>query len=617
MARLQSVAELEKWRQDIVSARDPNKPCITVCGGTGCRALEAQAVADAFRAEVKAQGLEAKVDVKITGCHGFCERGPLVVIFPERIFYPGVAPKHVPDIVSKTIAKGEIIESLLYEDPATGQKVVHEYEVPFYKLQDRVLMDNNGLIDPTKIEDYIAVGGYKALAKVLFEMTPDQVIEEIKRSGLRGRGGAGFPTGRKWADARHEPGDVKYVIINADEGDPGAYQDRSLVEGNPHSILEGLIIGAYAVGAHQGFIYIRHEYPMALQYIMKAAQQAEERGLIGKNILGSGFDFTFALNEGAGAFVCGESSALMRSMEGLSGEPRAKRIHATEKGLWDKPTVLNNVKTWAAVPHIIGRGADWFASIGTKTSKGTMIFSLVGKVNNTGLVEVPMGITVRRLVNEIGGGLRNGKQLKAVQTGGPSGGCLPESLADTPVDYESLTAAGSMMGSGAMIVMDEDTCMVDTARYFMHFNSEESCGKCTACREGAKRMYDILEEITHGRGKEEDLQQLELLARTTRNAALCALGRTAPNPVLTTMRYFRDEYEAHIKDKKCPAGVCKDLITFSVIAENCTGCGVCKRNCPQEAISGEKKQVHVIDEDKCIRCGICREVCKFDAIKVE
>lgn len=617
MAKLQSLAELEQWRQEIVSARDPNKPVITVCGGTGCRALEAQAVADAFSAEVRAQGLEGKVDIKITGCHGFCERGPLVVIFPERIFYPGVAIKHVPDIVSKTIVKGEVIESLLYKDPATGTKVVHEYEVPFYREQGRVLMELNGLIDPTKIEDYIAVGGYKALAKVLFEMTPDQVIEEIKRSGLRGRGGAGFPTGRKWEDARREPGDVKYVIINADEGDPGAYQDRSLVEGNPHSILEGLIIGAYAVGAHEGFIYIRHEYPMALQYIRHAAQQAEEYGLIGKNILGSGFDFSFDLTEGAGAFVCGESSALMRSMEGLPGEPRAKRIHATEKGLWDKPTVLNNVKTWAAVPHIITRGADWFASIGTATSKGTMIFSLVGKVNNTGLVEVPMGITVRQLVNDIGGGIRNGKKLKAVQTGGPSGGCLPESLADTPIDYESLTKAGSMMGSGAMIVMDENTCMVDTARYFMHFNMDESCGKCTACREGTKRMADILEDITHGRGKDGDVERLELLARTTRNGALCALGRTAPNPVLTTLRYFHDEYEAHIKDKRCPAGVCKDLITFSVIIENCTGCGVCKRNCPQEAISGEKKEPHVIDPAKCIRCGICREVCRFDAIKVE
>jgi NADH:ubiquinone oxidoreductase subunit F (NADH-binding)/(2Fe-2S) ferredoxin/Pyruvate/2-oxoacid:ferredoxin oxidoreductase delta subunit len=617
MAKLQSVAELERWRQDIVSARDPNKLCITVCGGTGCRALGAQAVADAFCAEVKTQGLEDKVDVKITGCPGFCEQGPLAVILPERILYRAIAPKDVPAIVSKTVAKGEIIESLLYEDPATGKKVVHEYEVPFYKEQERVLLENNGLIDPTKIEDYVAVGGYKALAKVLFEMTPDQVIEEIKRSGLRGRGGAGFPTGRKWADARHEPGDVKYVIINADEGDPGAFQDRGLVEGNPHSILEGLIIGAYAVGAHEGFIYIRHEYPMALELIQRAAQQAEEYGLIGKNILGSGFDFSFGLNEGAGAFVCGESSALMRSMEGLAGEPRAKRIHATESGLWDKPTVLNNVKTWATVPQIINRGADWFAAMGTETTKGTMIFSLVGKVNNTGLVEVPMGVTVRHLVNDIGGGIRDGKRFKAVQTGGPSGGCLPESLADTPVDYESLTKAGSMMGSGAMIVMDEDTCMVDTARYFMHFNSDESCGKCTACREGVRRMYDILEEITHGRGKEEDLERLELLARTTRNGALCGLGRTAPNPVLTTLRYFRDEYEAHIKDKKCPAGVCKDLITFSVIAENCTGCGLCKRNCPQDAITGEKKQVHVIDPQKCIRCGICREVCRFDAIKVE
>jgi NADH-quinone oxidoreductase subunit F len=608
---------LETWRKDVLATRDPNKQTITICGGTGCRALEGQAVSDAFHAGLAAQGLASQVDVKMTGCHGFCERGPLVVIFPQRIFYPGVTAKAVPDIVPKTIAKGEIIEKLLYEDPATGKKITYEYDVPFYREQRRVLMEDNGLIDPTSIEDYVAVGGYKALAKVLSEMTPDQVIEEVKRSKLRGRGGAGFPTGRKWEDARKAPGDTKYVIINADEGDPGAYQDRSLIEGNPHSVLEGLLIGAYAVGAHRGFIYIRNEYPMAVQYITKAAKDAEAYGLLGENILGSGFSCTFDVHRGAGAFVCGESSALMRSMEGKPGEPRSKRIHATESGLWDKPTVLNNTKTWALVPHIINRGADWFNSIGTEGSKGTMVFSLVGKVNNTGLVEVPMGITIRRLINDIGGGIRDGKKLKAVQTGGPSGGCIPESLADSQVDYESLTKVGSMMGSGAMIVLDEDTCMVDTARYFMGFNSSESCGKCTACREGVVRMYNILERITHGKGEEGDIAQLELLGETTRNGALCALGRTAPNPVLTTLRYFRDEYEAHIKDKKCPAGVCKDLISFSVLADKCTGCGLCKRNCPQEAISGEKKQAHVIDQQKCIRCGICREVCRFDAIKVE
>ncbi len=617
MARLTSVAGLEEWRQEIVAGRDPNKPTIVVCGGTGCRALNSEEVSVAFRKELEARKLASKVEVRMSGCPGFCERGPLVVVFPEKIFYTGVAAKDVPEIVSSTIEKGEVVERLLYQDPRSGEKIVHEHDVPFYKEQHRILMKDNSLIDPTKIEDYVAIGGYRALAKVLTEMTPEQVVSEIKRSGLRGRGGAGFPTGRKWEECVHAEGDVKYVIINADEGDPGAFQDGSLVEGNPHSILEGLIIGGFAVGAHEGFIYIRNEYPMAVEHIRLAAQQAEEHGLLGKNILGSGFDFSFDMHRGAGAFVCGESSALMRSMEGYAGEPRAKRVHATERGLWDKPTVLNNVKTWASVPPIINNGADWFASIGTEGSKGTMVFSLVGKVNNTGLVEVPMGITLRQLVEDIGGGIRGGKKLKAIQTGGPSGGCVPDSLLDLPVDYDSLAKAGSMMGSGAMIVMDEDTCMVDMARYFLGFSSVESCGKCTACREGVTRMYNILDDIVHGRGKEGDLELLAEVANATKDGALCGLGKTAPNPVLTTLRYFRDEYEAHIHDKRCPAGVCKDLITFSISTEDCTGCGLCLRNCPQNAISGEKKQPHVIDETKCIRCGICREVCRFDAVKVE
>jgi len=617
MARINSPAELEKWRETILASRDPSKPCITVCGGTGCRALGSETVRAAFREELREQGLEAKVDLRMTGCHGFCERGPLVVIFPERIFYPGVTPKDVPEIVSKTIVGGEVIERLLYEDPLTGKKIVHEPDVPFYKEQKRILLKDNGLIDPTKIEDYIAVGGYKALAKALFEMTPEEVIEEIKRSGLRGRGGAGFPTGRKWEACRRAKGEVKYIICNADEGDPGAYQDRSLVEGNPHSILEGIIIGAYAVGAHEGFIYIRNEYPLAVEHISLAIQQAEEYGLLGEDILGSGFDFTFKVHRGSGAFICGESSAMMRSIAGFPCEPRAKRVHATERGLWDRPTVLNNVKTWASVPHIINNGADWFAQMGTEKSKGTMVFSLVGKVNNTGLVEVPMGATLRHLIYDIGGGIKEGKKFKAVQTGGPSGGCIPESLLDLPIDYERLTEAGSIMGSGGMIVMDEDTCMVDVARYFLGFTLDESCGKCTACREGGKRMYEILDRIVHGQGREGDIELLEELSQAMKEGSLCALGRMAPNPVLTTIRYFRDEYEAHIREKRCPAGVCTDLITFSIIEENCTGCGVCLRNCPQGAISGEKKKPHVIDPDKCIRCGICREVCKFDAIRVE
>jgi NADH:ubiquinone oxidoreductase subunit F (NADH-binding)/(2Fe-2S) ferredoxin len=617
MDRIRTVDELKRLRDSIVAARDPSKPCITVCGGTGCRALGAESVTTAFREEIAGNGLEGKVDIRMTGCHGFCERGPLVVIFPEKIFYHGATPDDVSEIVSETIASEKIIDRLLYEDPLTGQKIVREPEVPFYKRQQRILMGKNGLIDPTRIEDYIALDGYQAAAKALLEMSPEEVIETIKRSGLRGRGGAGFATGRKWESCRRADGEIKYAVCNADEGDPGAYQDRSLIEGNPHAILEGMIIGAYAIGAHEGFVYIRMEYPLAMHHLQIAIQQAEECGLLGENILGSGFDFTVNIHRGAGAFVCGESSALMRSMAGFAGEPRAKHVHATEKGLWDKPTTLNNVKTWASVPHIINKGADWFAQMGTEKSKGTMVFSLVGKINNTGLVEVPMGITLRELIYNIGGGIPGDKKFKAVQTGGPSGGCIPESLLDLPVDYEKLNEAGSMMGSGGMIVMDEDTCMVDVARYFSNFNRDESCGKCTACREGVARMHQILDEITHGRGREGDIEMLEGLSQAIKDASLCALGRTAPNPVLTTIRYFRDEYEAHIKDKRCPAGVCTDLIRYFIIPENCTGCMVCLRNCPEEAISGEKQEVHVIDQDKCIRCGICREVCKFDAVGVE
>ncbi|MEA3459886.1 MAG: SLBB domain-containing protein, partial [Chloroflexota bacterium] len=463
MAKMRSATELEKWRESILASRDPSKLCITVCGGTGCRALGSKGVNAAFGEELKKQDLEAKVDLKMTGCPGFCEQGPLAVIFPERMLYVGITPEDVPEIISKTIVGGEVIERLLYEDPLTGERIIHEPDVPFYREQKRILLRDSGLIDPIKTEDYIAVGGYSALAKALFEMTPDEVIEEIKQSGLRGRGGAGFPTGRKWEACRRARGEIKYVICNGDEGDPGAFQDRGLMEGNPHSILEGIIIGAYAVGAHEGFIYIRNEYPMAVEHISLAAQQAEEYGFLGEDILGSGFDFTFKIHRGAGAFVCGESSAMMRSIAGFPCEPRAKHVHATERGLWDRPTVLNNVKTWASVPHIINNGADWFAQMGTEKSKGTMVFSLVGKVNNTGLVEVPMGATLRHLIYDIGGGIKGGKKFKAVQTGGPSGGCIPESLLDLPIDYERLAEAGSIMGSGGMIVMDEDTCMVDMA----------------------------------------------------------------------------------------------------------------------------------------------------------
>jgi NADH-quinone oxidoreductase subunit F len=618
MANQTSIAdlELERQRTKILAERDPSKLSIMVCGGSGCLALNSDELSIALNQALTDQGVQTKVELKTVGCRGFCEQGPLVVVHPERIFYTQVKPKDAAEIVSKTIIQGEIIERLLYEDPQTGQKIKHEPEVPFYKEQKRILLKNSGLIEPRKIDDYIATGGYKALEKALLEMTPEAVIEEIKKSDLRGRGGAGFPTGRKWELCRLAAGDIKYVICNADEGDPGAFQDRSLIESNPHSILEGIIIGAYAIGARHGYIYIRNEYPLAVKLIRLAAQQAKEYGLLGENILGSGFSFDFEIQLGAGAFVCGEETALMASIEGRIGEPRARPPYPAESGLWGKPTNINNVKTWAWVPNIINNGAEWFSQMGTEKSKGTTIFSIVGKVKNTGLVEVPMGISLRELIENIGGGSSTDKKLKAVQTGGPSGGCIPESLWHLPVDYDSLREAGSMMGSGGMIVMDESTCMVDMARYFLNFSKFESCGKCTACREGAKRMYEILDYITRGFGQEGDIELLESLGQSVKAGSLCGLGQTIPNPVLTTIRYFREEYEAHIKDKSCPAGVCKELITFYVVPDKCTGCGVCARYCADNAISGEKGKPYAIDEEKCARCGMCREVCNFDAVLV-
>ncbi|MCD4810342.1 MAG: 4Fe-4S binding protein, partial [Methanosarcinales archaeon] len=478
----------------------------------------------------------------------------------------------------------------------------------------RLILGNNSKIDPHSIEDYIAIGGYSALAKVLGGMQPMDVVDEIKNSGIRGRGGGGFPTGRKWESTRNAQGDIKYVICNADEGDPGAFMDRSILEGNPHSVLEGMIIGAYAIGSNEGYVYVRNEYPLALKNINLAIKQARETGLLGDNILGSGFNFDLKVNRGGGAFVCGESTALMASLEGKTGEPRAKYIHTSDKGLWDRPSNLNNVETWANIPLIINNGADWYSAIGTESSKGTKVFSLVGKINNTGLVEVPMGMTLREIIFDIGGGIPDGKAFKAVQTGGPSGGCIPESLIDLPVDYDRLTEVGSMMGSGGMIVMDEDTCMVDVARYFINFLMEESCGKCVPCREGLLRMGEILTDITEGRGRMEDLDLIQDLSEVLKDASLCGLGQTAPNPVMSTLKYFRDEYEAHIKDHKCPAGVCTELITYSIDAGNCTGCGLCLKKCPAEAITGETKQPHVLDTGKCIKCGICYDVCKFDAV---
>ncbi len=597
--------------------RDPSRPLVAVCSTTGCAASGAKAVLEAFQHEMASAGLDRTITLKATGCHGFCERGPIVVIYPQKVFYQRVKAEDVKEIIDTTLLKGQIVSRLLYTDPNTGEAITHEDDIPFYKRQQRILYANNGRIDPTSVEDYVALGGYAALSKALTGISPDTVIDIVKRSGLRGRGGAGFATGRKWESARAAHGQPKYVICNADEGDPGAFMDRSLLEANPHSVLEGIIIGAYAVGASTGYIYVRNEYPLAVKHIGIALQQARELGLLGKNILGSGFDLEIKISRGGGAFVCGESSALMRSVEGRVGEPRDKDIHATESGLWELPTVLNNVKTWASVPHIINRGAEWYSAIGTEKSKGTMVFSLVGKINNTGLVEVPMGTRLRELIYDIGGGVPGGHKFKAVQTGGPSGGCIPEQLLDLPVDYEALTEAGSMMGSGGMIVMDDRTCMVDVARYFLDFTRDESCGKCTPCREGVQRMFETLTDICAGKGQEGDIELLEELGHVAQESALCQLGKTAPNPVLSTLRYFRSEYEAHIKDKRCPAGVCRALIHYFVLTDKCTGCGVCRRNCPEAAISGEKKQPHVIDPAKCIRCGLCADVCKFGAIGVE
>jgi NADH-quinone oxidoreductase subunit F len=620
MTKINSPAELEEFRKGILSKRDPNKPCIAVCTGTGCLALGAQKVVAAIKEELKKQNLENKVDiadVRETGCPGFCERGPVMVIYPEEICYLQVQPGDAEEIITQTILGKKVIDRLLYVDSGTGENAVHESEIPFYKNQMRLIIGNNIKIDPKSIEDYIAVGGYSALVKALFDETPEQVVDVVKASGLRGRGGAGFSTGTKWEFARNSADDTKYVVVNADEGDPGAFMDRAILEGNPHSILEGLTIGAYAIGAHQGYIYVRQEYPLAVENVTIAIKQAEEHGLLGKNILGSGFDFTVEVQQGAGAFVCGEETALLRSLEGKPGEPKARPPYPAVKGLWDKPTNINNVETWANISLIINKGADFLGSIGTARSKGTKIFSLVGKVNNTGLVEVPMGITLRDIIYKVGGGVPGGKKFKAVQTGGPSGGCIPEEQLDIAVDFDELAKVGAIMGSGGMIVMDEDTCMVDVAKYFLHFLTEESCGKCVPCREGIRQMLKILTNITEGKGKESDIEVLEKICKATGSASLCALGKTAPSPVLSTLRYFRDEYEAHIKDKRCPALSCKELIAYYIDPEKCQACMTCFKKCPAEAIIGGKNTIHVIDQEKCTKCGTCFEVCptRFSAVK--
>jgi NADH-quinone oxidoreductase subunit F len=617
MRKIKSASDLERWREDSISKQKQFEMVISVCGGTGCHVYGCKKVRDQFAKSLKKDGAKKKIRLKFTGCRGFCERGPIVTIQPHGIFYQKVQEKDVPLILSETIGQGKILEHLLYEDAVTKRKVTSEKEVPFYKAQYRLVMGNNGLIEPSKIEDYIEIGGYRALSKALFEMEPDQIIDEIKASGLRGRGGAGFPTGKKWEDCRKASGDIKYIVCNCDEGDPGAYMDRSLLEGNPHCVLEGMIIGAFAIGASQGFIYVRHEYPIACKNAEIAIKQARKAGLLGKDILGSGFSFDVEIAKGGGAFVCGESTALVASIEGRVGEPRSKQIHTVTRGLWGKPTNLNNVETWANVPLIINRGSQWFSSIGTEKSKGTKIFSLVGKVKNTGLVEVPMGITLEKIIFDIGGGQQDGRRIKAVQTGGPSGGCIPASLFDLPVDFDSLTQVGSMMGSGGMIVMDEGTCMVDVAKYFVHFLQEESCGKCLPCREGLKRMGEILDNITEGKGDEESLSLLEELAEVVADTSLCGLGKTAPNPVLSALRYFRPEFEAHIVHKRCPAAVCTSLIQYSISEADCTGCGACSKVCPTQAIKGEKKQGHRILFELCSKCGSCKDVCKANAVMVQ
>lgn len=585
---------------------------ILICTGSGCPG--APMIVEALKEELIKRKLENEVRIVQIGCPGFCSQGPLMIIYPEGILYCEVSPDDVPEIVEETIIKGRTVKRLLYKDPIAAQLVTHYSEIPFYKKQKRVILKNCGLIDPENIDEYIAEGGYEALGKTLFEMSPENVIEEIKKSGLRGRGGAGFPTGLKWEFTKNARGEKKYIICNGDEGDPGAFMDRSILEADPHSVIEGMLIAGYAIGVNEGFIYCRAEYALAIRHLKIAISQAMDYGLICENILGSDFSFRITIKEGAGAFVCGEETALIASIEGRRGEPRTRPPYPAAKGLWGMPTNINNVKTYANVPRIILNGWEWFSSIGTETSKGTMVFALTGQINNIGLIEVPMGITLGEIIYDIGGGIPKGKKFKAVQTGGPLGGCLSTESLNTPIDYESLKETGAVMGSGGMIVVDEDTCMVEFAKYFLKFSTDESCGKCVPCRVGGKKMYEILNNITEGKGKLEDLDEIENLAKFMEQASLCALGQLTPGPVISTLKLFRDEYVAHIVDKRCPAGQCIPLITFYIDEEKCKGCLLCLKNCPVNAISGEKKKPHKIDIELCIKCGICRDVCKFDAV---
>jgi len=618
MNRVSSLPEFQTLQVGLANDWDETRPCLRVCDGTGCRALGSHEVLLALRGALAQAGLAEAIEVVGTGCPGFCECGPLITVYPQRISYQRVRPADVQEIVQKTMLGGEVIERLLYTDPQTGAHIHHEPDLPFYRNQQRLVLALNGRIDPTRIEDYLACGGYRGLVKALSTLTPEEVIGEVRRSGLRGRGGAGFPTARKWELCREnvlKTGEGT-IICNADEGDPGAFMDRSILEGNPHAVIEGMLIGAYAMGVRRGYLYIRAEYPLAVENLTLAIEQARAAGFLGKDILGSGFDFDLFIRLGAGAFVCGEETALIASIEGRIGEPRPRPPYPAVEGLWGKPTNINNVKTWASVPLILWRGADWYAGIGTAKSKGTVVFSVVGKIHNTGLVEAPMGITLRQLIFDIGGGIRNGRRFKAVQIGGPSGGCIPAEHLDVSIDYESLTSLGAIVGSGGLVVADEDTCIVDFARYFMSFTQQESCGKCVPCRLGTRAMLATLERICAGNGQPGDVEYLQELGEHVRGSSLCALGQTAPNPVLSSIRYFRAEYDAHILEKRCPAHVCKALITYSIDAEKCNGCMLCLRNCTAGAIEGAARHPHQIHSEVCTRCGVCYSLCQSGAVSV-